>query len=333
MKSFAPDPFLDLAFTGRHRVRDLLAAIFTTIVVVLAGAFVASAIEIFAIVPSAVDHRDALAIVVFEAVGVVFEWLGLVLAAKWVLKRPLSTFMHAARRFHFRSVAVGASVYMVLRIGYALGGDRLGLASLPPSSAIGPPLPVAFIACGLMLASLQSVLEEMTVRGMLTQSIGVYVRHSPILYVIVALLFASFHGWHGLPRFATLVAASLLMSALCSVDRGIAMPIGFHVAYNVAELLGFGFFGSPSNGAEPSAAARWCVAALHSIAAIVLFIATAHLRRRRRRLPHAAADGVARPFHPFTETRTAAATRPAPRGSAPPRTSGRSSARSSSRSP
>ncbi|KWF24624.1 CPBP family intramembrane glutamic endopeptidase [Burkholderia pseudomultivorans] len=288
MKSFAPDPFLDLAFTGRHRLRDLLAAIFTTVVVVLAGAFIGSAIEIFVIVPSAVDHVDAVAIVVFEAVGVVFEWLGLVLAARWVLKRPLSTFMHAARRFHFRSVAAGASVYMILRIGYAVGADALGPASLPPSSMIGPPPPVAFVACGLMLASLQSVLEEMTVRGMLTQSIGVYVRHDPILYVIVALLFASFHGWLGLPQFATLVAASLLMSALCSMDRGIAMPIGFHVAYNVAELLGFGFFGSPSNGAEPNAAARWCVAALLSIAAVVVFVATARLRQRHRRLPHPA---------------------------------------------
>ncbi|HGL4259352.1 CPBP family intramembrane glutamic endopeptidase [Burkholderia dolosa] len=286
MKPFAPDPFLDLAYTGRYRLRDLLAALFTVAFVVLAGAFAGSAIEVFVIAPSTVEHADAVAVVAFDAVGVVSEWLGLVLAAKLVLKRPLSTFMHAARRFDFRSVVAGASIYMIVRVCYAAGAYALGPASPPPSSAIESPLPVAFVACGLMLASMQSVLEEIAVRGLLTQSIGVYVRNGPVLYTLVALLFASFHGWLGLPQFATVVAASLLMSALCSMDRGIAMPIGFHVAYNMSELLGFGFFGTPSGGSEPTAAARWCVAALHFVAAIVAFAATAQQRRRRvRRAP------------------------------------------------
>ncbi|MBF5012731.1 CPBP family intramembrane glutamic endopeptidase [Burkholderia pseudomultivorans] len=296
MKPFHADPFLDLAFTGRHRPRDLAAATVVILLVLAIGALIGGSIKVFIIDRLVSEDVESVTVLAFLAVSSAYAWLSLWLASKFVLKRPISTFMHATPRFDFSSVAAGASVYVILRICHAVGAYVLGIAVPRPPEAIVEPPRVVFVVCGLILVSVQSVLEEISVRGLLTQSIAVYVRSPPVLYTAVALLFASFHGWVGLPLFATFVTTSLLMSALCSMGRGIAMPIGFHVAYNAAELLGLGFFSNPFNGAGSNATATWCVATLHGIAAGIVFAATACRTPTRAALrSEAQCDEIVRP--------------------------------------
>jgi membrane protease YdiL (CAAX protease family) len=219
------------------------------------------------------------------------------LAARWVQRRPAGTVSSVLGRLRYRwlgtclAVAFPASVLMVL------GGWALLAATGRPLFAdsgtwVGWGPFAAGMALIVALVPLQASAEEYLCRGWLLQAVGAFWRTPWPAVGVQALVFAAAHGWAGgATGFAFFALFGVVTGVLAVRTGGLEAGIAMHVSNNV---LAFGLtaatgpLGVPDQASLPWQEMVVCAVLLAGYAAVVLRIA----RRRRVETAVPAPDGV-----------------------------------------
>jgi CAAX protease family protein len=157
-------------------------------------------------------------------------------AARWVQRRPAGTVSSVAGRLrrHWLAVCLAAAFPLALGlVGFQLlrPGSGIDEAELvdPSSFLFG-------LAVVCLLVPLQAAGEEYFFRGWLMQAIGA-LGGSPWLCVVPqALLFAAVHGWGTPWGFVDLTVFGLVTGLLTIRTGGLEAAIALHVGTNVLAL-------------------------------------------------------------------------------------------------
>lgn len=239
-------PFLQ-AITERDRrwpriVAMALAApiVFIILSIVIAVTMALSADgDIFAVTADPALQRSAIYVLQLGA-GLGGLAFGIMLAARYVFSRPLSTWLTAAPRFRWNLVLWGAAltiigVAVVMTVDVVILGDDFDYPVFDPSYGVG--LKLAYVAAVLIGLFVAATAEEVVFRGYLLQQTAALTKRTWLVIAINAGVFALFH----LEFDPTALAARALAGAAFAWAAlrlgGLEFAIGAHVATNLMLAL------------------------------------------------------------------------------------------------
>jgi membrane protease YdiL (CAAX protease family) len=234
------DPFLRLAYTGRHGSRVTVAALGVMVIAFGIGN------AILALIPDQLlGHHGILVESLFYAskwiTAAGFGWIGIGLAAKFILKRPLKTLLTSRPNFRFSLLLAGMSAAILLRlIAFAISvwQQHVDWQSLIDSGRYSlNASKLIFSATMLLLIPIQAGMEEAHFRGFLSQALGVRILNRIGLALLIAVMFSMVHGWTCLFISVLHIVRSLLVSALCFASGGLESSIGYHAGDNATSVI------------------------------------------------------------------------------------------------
>jgi membrane protease YdiL (CAAX protease family) len=239
-------PFLQ-AITERDRrwpriVAMALAApiVFIILSIVIAVTMALSADgDIFAVTADPALQRSAIYVLQLGA-GLGGLAFGIMLAARYVFSRPLSTWLTAAPLFRWNLVLWGAAltiigVAVVMTVDVVILGDDFDYPVFDPSYGVG--LKLAYVVAVLIGLFVAATAEEVVFRGYLLQQTAALTKRTWLVIAINAAVFALFH----LEFDPTALAARALAGAAFAWAAlrlgGLEFAIGAHVATNLMLAL------------------------------------------------------------------------------------------------
>ncbi|MFE7839384.1 CPBP family intramembrane glutamic endopeptidase [Streptomyces sp. NPDC057474] len=212
------------------------------------------------------------------------------LAARWVQRRPLGTVSSVAGALRWRWLG------LCLAVALPVAAATLGISMLlPEPEGSWPELTWAGLSTFLLglatvclLVPFQAAAEEYVFRGWLTQAVGAWCRSPWVAVTPQAVLFAAAHGWGTPWGFADLVVFGLITGLLTIRTGGLEAAIALHVLNN---LLPMGILSAMAGGLEideTAADMNWMMLAVDVplvslYAAAILWLA--HRRGLRASIP------------------------------------------------
>lgn len=209
------------------------------------------------------------------------------LAVRWIGRRPAGTVSSVAGRLRWRWLAVcllaavlcvglmtASTLLLPADDGAGVGGTEAGWAGW---QVFGPAM-----AMLLVLVPLQSAAEEYVFRGWLLQAVGGYLRSPWCAVLPQAVLFAAAHGLGTPWGFADLVFFAAVAGWLTIRTGGLEASICLHVINN---LVSFGFSAAVVDGLasdETAADSPWQLVLIDCLAISAYAAAVLWLARRRR---------------------------------------------------
>lgn len=233
------DPFLGQIFTGRHDWLSICGALVVIVVAIVLGSIVGSIFKIIVFDQFYAVQSETLSTIFFLAINPLSAFFGVAISAKYIMKRPLISFVVGYRKISIFCFVGGISLLLIAKLLlYFIEGGRVVPSMNFNSGGAWPSY--AELACILVLISFQAASEEILIRGVLAQIIYSKLNNIVIGSILVSLLFSILHGWSGMPLFVMRVSISILLSALCLASGGLEFPAGFHLANNIAAYFGVG---------------------------------------------------------------------------------------------
>jgi membrane protease YdiL (CAAX protease family) len=158
-------------------------------------------------------------------------------------RRPFMSLVAADGRLDGRRLLIGGAAWLLAMLVAIAVATAVQLALDPASVAWprswphGRDLALSLLLFVLVIP-LQAASEELLFRGWLTQTLGQAIRQPVILVLVVAVLFALFHGFAAGPlALPYYMIVSLLLSLLSLGDGRLETAIGAHAAQNLFVLL------------------------------------------------------------------------------------------------
>jgi membrane protease YdiL (CAAX protease family) len=284
-------PYHRLAHTPAHRWwRPLLGT-----VVIVSGYLIAIVVLMLALAvvgvlidrPEDTDGLPVFGAIPDLAVDLIFVILLLppvLLAARWVQRRPVGTLSSVLGRLRWRwMLGCGAvSVVMVVLLWVAstallavTGGDTGG-----GEKWVGLGTFVAGLAVVLVLVPFQAAAEEYVCRGWLLQAVGAFVRTPWLPIAVQALVFAALHGLGTPWGFADLIVFGVAAGWLAVRTGGLEATIALHVLNNLAAfVLSAAVVGGLSSD-ETATDAGWQVAVVDMTLVVLYAVVVRWLAKR-----------------------------------------------------
>ncbi|WP_254389968.1 CPBP family intramembrane glutamic endopeptidase [Streptomyces sp. AC550_RSS872] len=295
-----PLPYHRLALTnGNHRWWRPLAG---TVVVFVGAVVVMLAVLIGSEIAGAVldRPRDADGDLIWGGIGdTALALLGLalvtpvvLLAARWVQRRPAGTLSSVAGALRWRLLG------LCLAVALPISAASVGISMLlPEPEGSGPDLTWAGLSPFLLglasvclLVPFQAAAEEYVFRGWLLQAVGAWCRSPWVAVTPQAVLFAAAHGWGTAWGFADLVVFGLITGLLTIRTGGLEAAIGLHVLNN---LLAMGVLSAIAGGLdteETAADMNWMMLAV-DVPMVTLYAAAVLWIVHRRDNSRSPSDG------------------------------------------
>jgi membrane protease YdiL (CAAX protease family) len=181
--------------------------------------------------------------------SIIMMLAGLVVAVKFIHRRPLMTLVTSERGIDWGRIARAAMVWAV--IGLATAGVEHLLYPERYYLSFSAERFFPFAAVALVLTPLQTATEELVFRGYVMQGLGLILKRPTVVAVVSAAVFALPHllnpevQQHG----AALLGASyfvigLLLAAVTLRDGRLELAIGLHAANNLLLVLVANYEGS-----------------------------------------------------------------------------------------
>jgi membrane protease YdiL (CAAX protease family) len=181
--------------------------------------------------------------------SIIMMLAGLVVAVKFIHRRPLMTLVTSERGIDWGRIARAAMVWAV--IGLATAGVEHLLYPERYYLSFSAERFFPFAAVALVLTPLQTATEELVFRGYVMQGLGLILKRPTVVAVVSAAVFALPHllnpevQQHG----AALLGASyfvigLLLAAVTLRDGRLELAIGLHAANNLLLVLVVNYEGS-----------------------------------------------------------------------------------------
>ena len=173
--------------------------------------------------------------------SIVMMLLGLVLAMRFIHRRPVKTLVTPAPRIAWRRVLHGAAVWAAIGLAAAFIEHLLYPDRYYVSFDAAAFFPFALLA--LVLTPIQTTTEELLFRGYVMQALGLRMRRPLLIGVASALIFTLPHLANPEVRHgAVLLAASyftigFLLSMVTLRDGRLELAIGLHAANNLMLAL------------------------------------------------------------------------------------------------
>ena len=187
---------------------------------------------------------------VFVSVLIAGAGLGFWLAARWLHRRPLLTFLTSAPRFRWRLLLVGfvlAAVAATALIAVA----HLAIAREPPAPLLrpGPALDRVLFAFGILaLMPLAAFGEEVVFRGWMMQQTAAFTRNLFVVICLNSLVFSALHlSFDVLPLAARVISGVALAWSVVRLG-GLELAIGAHAGKNAAI---YWWWALPGDGSGP----------------------------------------------------------------------------------
>jgi uncharacterized protein len=235
--------FIDLAKLGRTNwISSLWVVVLTSLASFVAGALC----ELIRILwPSWFDMQmlDQTFDFFMMAFTSAAKWIGFMVAATLILRRPFLTLLTSRGTFRLKRVMLGAALWLLFRLvimGLFIGIAMVSYRTLPSGFMnLQWPTPAAatIALLTIVIIPLQAGGEELEFRGWLTQAIGLRVRNRLILALIVAVIFVSLHGRMSILDFVSLFIVSLGLSALSLSEGRLELAIGAHSMNNIFSVV------------------------------------------------------------------------------------------------
>ena len=172
---------------------------------------------------------------------------GVFVGNRIVNSRPFSSISSSRGGFDFK-VLLKCFVPAIILVGIPL--IIYTLATCPRTDAIKFTVP-GYILCTI-LAPLQCVSEEYTMRGLLMQTFGSWIRVPVIAVLLQAVAFMLLHPYN-LTGMISVGLTGVILGVIACVTHGLEASCALHIVNNMASFyfLGFGF---QSTGSEVSIA-------------------------------------------------------------------------------
>lgn len=163
------------------------------------------------------------------------------LAARYVFARPISTWLSAAAQFRWPLVAWGAAV-TILGLGLLMGADVLlnpgadyQFPILDPTAS--PGLKIAYLGAVLVGLFVAATAEEVVFRGYVLQQTAAFTRNTWVLIGVNAAIFAAAHLEFDPAAMAARALAGGVFAWAALRLGGLEFAIGAHVATNLMIAL------------------------------------------------------------------------------------------------
>ncbi|GLY99469.1 hypothetical protein Acsp02_67220 [Actinoplanes sp. NBRC 103695] len=161
----------------------------------------------------------------------------ILLAARWIQRRPAGTLSSVTGRLRWRLLRRCLPVAAVAVVVVLAGGTALGAVTGMDAGFGDAPVAFAAIATSmavlLLVVPLQAAAEEYLTRGWLLQAVGTWFRRPWVPIGVQAVVFAALHGWGTPWGFADLVVFGLVAGWLTVRTGGLEAAIALHVMNNV----------------------------------------------------------------------------------------------------
>lgn len=179
---------------------------------------------------------DSTTQLIFMVLPFVFAFVALLLAIKFIHRRPMLTVFTSRAAFdwkrYFFSFAVWAGI---LGIFLAI--------SMATSSSIqwnfNSSTFVMLLLVSLILFPIQTAVEEAFFRGWLLQGLGKGIKHAGLTIVVSGIFFGLLHGANpevekiGYGLFAYYIFSGIFLGIIAHLDDGLELGMGYHAANNL----------------------------------------------------------------------------------------------------
>ena len=283
-----PVPYHRLARTDAHRwwrpIVGTLFIVFAGGAVGIGGYLAAGAAAALAGRPDNADEMPSFGALPDLALGFlgIAAFLPIVLlAARWIQRRPAGTLSSVTGRLRWRWLLVCLPVALVAIVlflggGLALAGATGSDTGLDDALAGWGPFVVSMVVL-LVVVPPQAAAEEYLMRGWLLQGVGTWFRRPWVPIAVQALVFAALHGWGTPWGFADLTVFAVVAGWLTVRTGGLEAAIALHLMNNVVGsglAAAYGDLGMDETAADmPWQLAAVDLPVLLGYAAVILWLA------------------------------------------------------------